>query len=50
MRGTLVVDPGMFLRKEGGGGIQSSLKRCLRQITLSPILRYPHIPPRSYTR
>ena len=47
MRGALVVDPEMFLLNEegvGGGGIQSSLRRCLRQITLSPILRYPQYP------
>ena len=48
MRGALVVDPEMFLLNEegwgGGGEIQSSLRRCLRQTTLSPILRYPQSP------
>lgn len=43
------MDPEMFLLNEegvggGGGEIQSSLRRCLRQITLSPILRYPQSP------
>ena len=43
MRGALVVDPEMFLLNEegwgGGGEIQYSLRRCLRQINLTPIQR-----------
>lgn len=50
MRGALVVDPGMFLRKEeGAGGNPIFFETLFAANYFIPHTTVPLIPPRSYT-